>query len=351
MRGFGLLIMAILFSEILSAKTLQNVPVVAKESLFDLINEEDFKEVNLEFDLDSLLRDRRNTNSFKGILTFEDHNGQLQSWKTKVKIRGKFRRFRCTEMPPLKLSFKKKSLMEAGLALHNDFKLVTQCIEDEKEARALLLKEFLAYKMYNELTDMSFRVQFLKINFKDIHSGRTESQWGFIIEDTAELRARLTAEKCSQKFGLNPAQFNEQQFKTMALFQYMIGNLDWDAYKKVHNVKVIDKDGILFAIPYDFDFSALVFAPYATLNPNYQQESLLDRMYLGHPDQLEDMAAVKQLFETKKTNIIQLVKNTKELNRDDRRTMLNYLHSFYKNIDDIQLPKLVNQEKQVSATH
>ncbi len=322
------------------ASSNQATDPVANQSIFDLVNYQDIQEVTLELDLEKMLANRRSPDAFKGTFSFEDNHGEMRNWKTKVNIRGKFRRTTCTEMPPLKLNFKKGELAEAGLTLHDDFKLVTQCIEDETKAKQLLLKEFLAYKIYNELSDYSFRVQFLKINYKDLSTGKVKKQWGFIIEDTAQMRGRLAAEKFDGKFGITKDQYNYTHSKRVALFQYMIGNLDWDMYTKVHNVKVINKTNRLIPIPYDFDFSGLVSAPYARLSTNFNVKSIKDRFYLGNAEDLEDMDQTIKLFESKKEEIIDLVKNFKPLKKEERREILTYLNSFYKDIDDIKLPVL-----------
>lgn len=345
MRNLGLLLVLMLQTAILPAKAIQILDSVENQSLFNLMSYQEIQEVTLEIDLNGLLSDRRNEDSFKGLFSFEDENGQLQSWKTGVELRGKFRRSRCEGMPPLKLNFKKGDLAKAGLTLHDDFKLVTQCVEDDSQAKTLLMKEYLAYKIYNELTAYSFRVQLLKINFKDKATGRVDEQWGFIIEDTSEMRARLGAEKYDAKFGIKTELVNQAYFKRMALFQYMIGNLDWDLYKKAHNVKLIKKGAKVIAIPYDFDFSGMVSASYARLNPNYKVNSIKDRVYLGRAEDLQDMQKTVGLFESEKENILQLVKDFKPLKREERRAIIDYINSFYRDINDIRIP-----EKNIAST-
>lgn len=324
---------------LLFSATVQNIDPPTERSIFDLVNYQEIMEVTLELELDKLLADRRSEEDFKATFSFKDQEGKEQSWKAKVGLRGRFRRTKCSEMPPLKLNFKKEDLATSGLALFDDFKLVTQCVEDESLAKELLLKEYLAYKFYNEITDYSFRVQFLKINFKDVTSGKVTKQWAFIIEDTAQLRARIGGEKYDQVFGIKAEMVNQDQFKTMALFQYMIGNHDWELYKKAHNVKLISKDRQLLAIPYDFDFSGIVAAPYTTVNPNYNLKSFSDRLYLGDPEHLKDMAATVKLFESKKESILELIKNCKTLDREQRKATIAYVNSFYDEINKIRFPE------------
>ena len=65
------------------------------------------------------------------------------------------------------------------------------------------------------------------------------------------------------------------------LFEYMIGNTDMSIWA-LHNVRLIQKPNrTLIAVPYDFDLSGLVHAPYATPDRRLGLRSVVDRMYRG----------------------------------------------------------------------
>lgn len=72
-----------------------------QNSIFDIINYQEVIKINLSFDLSSLQENRRNKDAYPGLLTFLDQTGQPQSWQVDMSLRGKFRRQRCQEMPPL----------------------------------------------------------------------------------------------------------------------------------------------------------------------------------------------------------------------------------------------------------
>ena len=316
--------------------TNNNVP-----SIFDELSYQEVVEVNLEMNSKEVFDNRRNAKEHKAIFSYLDKNGISQKWNIKVTLRGKYRRMKCENLPPLKLNFKKGDLKEAGLSRFDDMKLVTYCVEDEKDAKQLLLKEYLAYKLYNQITEESFRVQFIKINYKDVLVGEEEQQYGILIEDTAELRSRIGAEKVKSKFNIPLDSFDEEQIKTAALFQYMIGNTDWSLAQS-HNVKILSKDGKKIAIPYDFDFSGLVNAPYAVLNPDFLITSNKDRIYLGDEKNVENMEMTMALFSDKKDAFLQTIKDCKLLSGKNRREMTKYIKSFYKNIDTINFPTKEN---------
>ncbi len=302
-------------------------------SIFDLMNHQEVLEVTLEGDFETLKTSRRSSEGQKVTLKFADATGKEQLWNIEVTLRGHFRRMRCTEMPPLKLNFKKKELKEAGLAKFDDMKLVTQCMEED--SKTTVLKEYLAYKIYNEITDESFKVQLLKITYKDTKSGNSSKKWGFLIEDTAEMRNRLGAKKSEQERGLKKEAFHQNSLYKTAIFQYMIGNSDWDI-TACRNVKMITKEEQVLMIPYDFDFSGLVDAAYAMPNTNYEMSSIKDRIYMGFEEDLTNLDATLDFYKTKQSSIKELVKNFKTLRMGDRRNVINYLNSFYNKIDTIK---------------
>jgi len=67
----------------------------------------------------------------------------------------------------------------------------------------------------------------------------------------------------------------------LALFQYMVGNTDWDMVY-FHNVTLMrGGDGIYIPMPYDFAFTGLVAASYAKPDEQLGLRTIKDRMYRG----------------------------------------------------------------------
>jgi len=339
---FHLLVLSIGFTMLFLTKTL-HAAAIGQPSIFDVMSYTEILNLTIETQVDSLSENRRSATKYPSILSFEDKNGGIQTFDIKIGVRGIFRRMRCSGIPPLKLDFKKKALAAAGLSKFDDFKLVTYCIADKSDAKALLLKEFLAYKLYNGITDQSYRVQLLNITFKDSQTGHKTKQWGFIIEDTALLRNRLGAEKVTEIRNIAFEKFNQAQIRQVALFQYLIGNSDWDL-KVSRNIKYINKEGQYLAIPYDFDFSGLVNAPYAIGNPNFNLVNVQDRVYLGFPEEVNNLTTTIAKLKEKQADLIQLVENFKLLNRSKRKEITAYLNNYFDNSLTIDTPeqKLLN---------
>ena len=310
---------------------------VSGKGIFELLSYQEVVPVTLSFDIEALTGDRRNDEDHNAKLSFTDKRGDIQEWDIELSLRGNFRRIKCSEMPPLKIKFKKKDLEAAGLAPFNDMKLVTYCVEDEKAARETLLKEYLIYKLYNQITIASYRVQLLDIEYKDVNTGETRKQMGFLIEDTAQLRDRLGADKSENERIINPEEFHTKYRKTVAVFEYRIGNADW-ILTSAKNVKYIVKDTVVIPVPYDFDFSALVDAPYALFVGTKGQSSFYDRVYLGFEREYDDLERTINAFSRKKEALYQTIRTFKHLKPASRQEMIDYLDTFFENSDYIKFP-------------
>lgn len=309
-----------------------------QKGIFEVLSFQQVVNIQLTFDLEAVQADQRSETEYPAQLSFKDENREVQEWDIEIRGRGKFRRTKCNEMPPLKINFRKKDLEAAGLATFDDFKLVTYCIDDYNTARELLLKEYLAYRMYNQITEVSFRVQLLNITYKDSKSGIRKKQMGILIEDTAQLRARIDADKSPYDRVAEADRFHPQYRKTAALFEYLIGNVDWEiTFSK--NIKHVFKDDLLIPVPYDFDFSALVNAPYATYSPSvYGQTSLGDRVYLGFERSDANLEATIALFEEKKEAMYRTIQELKLLPSDERTAMIAYLDTFFDQHEALNFP-------------
>lgn len=327
--------------------TLFGQTVVAQQSIFQVMSHKEVLSVTLEADFAAIDSSRRSNDSHKAVLTFQDEHGTDQIWNIKVKNRGNFRRMRC-EMAPLKINFKKKDLKAAGLAKYDDMKLVTHCASSKLEAKALLQKEYLAYKLYNQVTDYSFRVQLLKINYVDIHTGKKTKHWAFLIEDTAEVKDRIDAvAKVDNQLNLPRDTFHDGLLKIASIFQYMIGNADYDL-NVGRNVKYFIKNNKVIPVPYDFDFSGLVNAPYAIPNPNFGIASVKERIFLGFKEDANQLRSTLSLFKTKRLALLETVDKFTTLDSSKRAEIIYYLDSFYLGMNDIVLAERVVVEEDIS---
>ncbi len=307
-----------------------------KESIFDFISKDEIFEMTLEANFDSLLFHKKKLVEYMpGKISF--NNGELEEVDLKVEIkpRGKYRRRIC-EFPPLRLKFKKKGLKKMGLSRkYNSLKLVSHCLDDKKEAKQNILKEYLIYKMYNLHSEYSLRAQLVKIKYVQSGSGKKMfERMGMILEDDNEL-ARRTNSKVVEKKYCTVDSVDTYNGTVQAMFQCMIGNADW-SITHMRNVKLLrpEPNSLLCTFPYDFDFSGLVSATYAIPNPDYKLKSTKQRVFLGKIYSEEELKKVAEHFLNQKEATLQMVKEFEPLHKRCKKDVTKYLKSFYKILED-----------------
>jgi len=274
------------------------------QTLFNLMSYQEVLPITITVDMDTIKSYRNSKEDIKATIHFKDKNAELLEWDAKLEIRGRFRRTHCV-VPPLKLNFKKSQLRAAGLAAFDDFDLVTHCLHEPDWAKELVMKEYLAYKLYNEITPYSYRVQMIKITFKNLDTGKEDEMWGFLVEDTAELSARINAEKLDTLI-ISPHDLDESSFNNMFIFQSMIGNVDW-GIKPIRNLKLFRREEAFIPIPYDFDFSALVDAPYAKFTVNSFLRSKEQLKLLDNPGWPPPLKTTLSFFQSKREAMLNTI--------------------------------------------
>ena len=250
-----------------------------------------------------------------------------------IAARGEFRRTTCV-YPPVILNF--KSTKAPTLSPLKTMKLVNGCSAGSFDEE-LVLKEYLIYKMYNMLTEFSFGVRLAKMTYKDVLNKTKEySQYGFLIEDVDDVAKRNNCREY-QKAVLNGALTDRYQMSLVSMFQYMIGNTDWSLPNK-HNIRFVqvrtDSVSYPYVIPYDFDYCGMVNAPYAVPQPEFGIEKVTDRYYRGLARAKEEVEPLVSLFKEKREFFTALIMNFEPLKMRVRESMVAYLDSFYKDLDD-----------------
>ncbi len=302
------------------------------KSLFDYLSENgQVIELELRTDMDSLINERRREDYQPGELHFTNEDGVTTEWEVGVVPRGNYRRRICA-FPPIRLNFLKGQLEDRGLNPEYDkMKVVAPCLEKEKGGEDYLLKEYLAYKIYNQLTPNSYRVQLARITYQDTEGNYDKmGHYAILIEETDELAARLGGVEFE---GLNQPKeaFAAEEENLMSVFQYMIGNEDWDLVM-LRNLKLIrpDDGGKLIPVPYDFDFSGFVNAPYAVPNSKYGLANVRQRAFMGIPAGKEQLQETLKHFRLYRNHIRAVIRSFKLLGFSERMNAIDYLDSFYK---------------------
>jgi hypothetical protein len=267
------------------------------------------------------------------IVTLKSSDSILFRDEIAVRARGEFRRDNCA-IPNVMLDFGRHQ--SASPILHARIKVVSPC-QYGSRYEDLLLREFLAYRIYALFTERSFRVRWVTLRMVDGEGRRKPSEMpSFLIEDIDDMARRNGCHESDDK-PRHPDQTDRQQMTLIALFQYMIGNPDW-AVAQGHNIRLIRKDGDSLsrpiAVPYDFDYCGLVNAPYAIPDERLGIADVRTRIYMGPPRNLAEIRHIRGLFQERKEDVRRLVDTLPGMRHAERRDVWRYLEQFFAEIGE-----------------
>ncbi len=287
--------------------------------------------MELWVDLEFLKDERPDEDEVAGLLRFEGPEGRWIDAAAEVRTRGIFRReSRNCSFPPLRLDVPKGDMKGTVLQEQDKIKLVFPCRTGRDSYQILVLREYLAYRMLNLLTPVSFRVRLVDLTIRDT-AGEEDPvrQTGFLIE-SEELLAWRNRAVVSEWERFFPEGMDTQQAATVSLFQFMIGNTDWSSVE-MHNTRLLwDDQGRYLTVPYDFDFAGIVDAPYASPDPQFPIRSVTERIYRGFCWEGVDYDAMNVRFTELRPDFERLVMELPGFNDGDRNDALNYLELFYR---------------------
>lgn len=293
-------------------------------SVFEVLSATEGQLLTLSIDLNELVLQKKTNNYIAATLNAEGI-GQMA---VEVRARGKFRRRTC-EIPPLKLKFTKKKLASLGITDSlNEVKLVLPCVDD-RAGEDFILREYTAYRLYEQLSDYHVRARLVKVAIKDTHKDATYMPvWAMLVEHEEEVAARLQG-TLETSYSIQHTDIQPELAAINATFQYMIGNTDWDLLAH-RNVYLLRKGNTakLIPIPYDFDFSGLVNAAYAVPNSDYGLTSLQQRHWLGQAVLPQHRQLALRIIQEKRGVLEKLCK-TAFVGERNTRPMLRYLNSFF----------------------
>ena len=279
-----------------------------KITLTPLFSREEPLSIKLRYSNKELRRDTNDSTYLESVLEYADADQEWKALDVKIRARGNFRRENCY-FPPVKFKIKKKKAKGTVFEGNKELKLVIPC--RLKNSQDYVLKEYLAYKLYEVITPFHFKTRPVSMQLTEIKGKKEKSHtlMGFFIEDIDRVAERHGAKKL--KRSVHPLQQDNICSVQNDFFQYMIGNTDFSvAYQ--HNEKLIFLAGRkAIPIPYDFDMSGLVDANYAVVS-QIQNQSLnitkvTERLYRGFKRNEDVYEFIRQDFLGKKNQMLDIV--------------------------------------------
>lgn len=321
-----------LFSSTLSASDTTKL-----RSIFDdFYHPDQIVDITLQFDCKKLIRQKEKREEFPATISYQRPDGSTVKRTMEVKTRGKLRLNVCT-FPPLKLDFNKEVLKKENFnAAFDDLKMVTHCL-NQKNNTQQVIKEFLVYQLYNIISEYSLRAQLLHVKYLDAEGQLYADEYGMLLENEEAMAYRNNCSK-SEKIIESIAELQPAIYNKMVLFEYMIGNVDWNI-RAQHNITFIKslKEGFRIGVPYDFDYSGVVNATYAVPDERVGQKYLGERVIVSHFTDEEGMRSAVQYFLEKEAIMMQTCNNITILPEEERKNIIKYLTSFFEMIKN---PKL-----------
>lgn len=268
-------------------------------------------------------------------LMVENPAGEPLEVSLTVERRGISRQKIC-DFPPIRLRFDKDSVEDTLFDGEGSLKLVSHCDKGVRWTQ-YYVREMLAYRIYNQVTDFSFRVRPLQVRYRDVDQSReAESHFAFVLEDIDELADRHDMKELEPESS-HPARLDPEVASLVALFQFMIGNLDWSPTRGpdgscCHNVKLIgagSESDTEYPIPYDFDATGLVDAHYAQPPAGLRVRNVRTRLFRGYCRHNETLEAARARFLQREADILALVEGEPRLTERNRNFATRYLESFF----------------------
>ena len=296
-------------------------------------------DLELEAPLAALMRDRYGKSEYRPAeLRYVGEDGRPIALPIEVRTRGKTRRDEeVCKMPPLRVRFDEAAAAGSLFEDQPALKLVTYC-RDRDSFDQLVLLEYLAYRTYNVLTGQSHRVRLGRITYSEQGNRRT-TRYGIFLEDWRAVAARsgLTADPVDG--GVSVDKLNHVAASRVAVFQYLIGNEDYSLLWPepdedcCHNIRpLLDGDGRVVPLPYDFDYAGLVNAPYAVAkNP---RRKVRQRVYRGVCEAQGGLEAALELARERREDIYAVFRAQEELSPAKLNSSIAYLDRFYKVINE-----------------
>jgi hypothetical protein len=306
------------------------VPAAAQAKLF---RSDTVLALTLRTDLRGLNGDRDTTKepvSREATLSYAGSDGPV-SVPLRVRTRGIWRRANC-DFPPIHLRFSDSAAR--GTLFHglHHAKLVVPCRGPDVYEQ-LILQEYAVYRVLQLLTPASLATRLLRVTYED-ETGRRRplTRFSFVAEEPDGLAERLHGFVVT---GGAPkvTDLSAYQAALLGVFQYFIGNTDW-AMPFRHNIAVLVAEDSSYAVPFDFDWTGVVDAPYAKPLPVLPIRTVRERMWRGRCQSAAELEPILARFEAVRDTIAALYQAIPGLEPREIEKTMDYYDEFYRAIAD-----------------
>ena len=244
------------------------------------------------------------------------------------------------DFPPLRVELTKPAPDGSLFEHQHHLKLVTHCQHDADFQQKVLL-EYSAYRLYNLMTPLSFRARLANIDYLD-ESGRPYiSRVGYFLEDFGDVAKRNGLTQAHMPSEISVAQIDPETGARVAVFEYMISNYDWAmragpaGTECCHNTRLAATrpGGLVSPVPYDFDYSGLVNAPYSVQPDSIPINSVRERLYRGYCVHNAQAHTIASQVAARRAEFLGSFASVPGLNPKEQAKAVDYLKGFFADVD------------------
>ena len=295
-----------------------------------LFDADDVLEVRISGPFYSLIRNKEHRKESRFVLSFDGTEYDFY-----IRVRGKSR-VRVCQFPPLRLDFKTRDLAGTVFAGQDKLKLVTHCRNYDR-GEADMLQEYVAYRIFNAITDNSYRVRLLRIHYDDTDKRLTKKaahRYGFLLEPAAEFAGRVGAERLRVKTVVR-GKLDDNYAALMFVFQYLVANTDWSMVNAegvdecCHNVDLYAGNTGSLLVPYDLDLSGVVNARYAFPDKSLRISRVTQRLYGGLCMERDVLRSALRHVKSLRAEILAIPGSVPGLSSKDARVTREFLEKFF----------------------
>ena len=315
-----------------------------------LFQSDESLKVTIEAPFTTLVRERPRDDYLPGVIKYLQADGTAVELDLEIRTRGHFRHRTC-DYPPVLLNLKRKQTGGTLFDGQNKLKLVIPCEYDDRYEQSVL-REYLAYRILNVVSDLSFRARLLRVSFANTEKTKEpEVRYAFLIEHKNRLGERHQLEDLKVE-RTTVASIDRERLNLTSVFAFLIGNTDFSPIAGppgdvcCHNYVLFGNNiDPIIAIPYDFDQSGFVNAPYAEVNENFRIKNVRQRLYRGRCVNNEHVVASLQKFRESRDAIYALIDEQEGLKPYVRESLVRYVDDFYELINkpEVVERKIINK--------
>ncbi|HVE00473.1 MAG TPA: hypothetical protein VNB78_02110 [Sphingomicrobium sp.] len=240
--------------------------------------------------------------------------------------------------PPLRVQFATAPPPTSIFAGQRRLKLVTHC-QDNASFQQYVLLEYTAYRMYNQLTPLSMRARLANVTYIQDDGRPVTTRLGYFLEESSDIARRNGLKEIHAPDRIPETTLSPIDAARYALFQHMIANHDWSMRAGpagedcCHNARLIGRGGIasgtVVPIPYDFDFSGFVSAPYATPPDVLHIDNVRQRVYRGYCIHNAQAAVVAAQMRAARPQMMAMIAETPGLIDKTRARAAAFVDQFF----------------------